>query len=60
MTQTFTSLLLDIRHSVEQSLTPTQLTSALADALKKAEEFEEEWINEMYENSDDRFTDYIY
>ena len=60
MTQTFTSLLVEIRESIEQSLTPTELTTKLADALKIAEAYEEEWINDMYEHSDDNFRDYIY
>lgn len=52
MSQSFESLLLEVRDSIEQSLSPSQLTSTLMSALKKAEEFEEEWINELYENSD--------
>jgi hypothetical protein len=59
MSQTFESLLLEIRDSIEQSMTPSQLTSTLMSALKKAEEFEEEWINELYENSDG-FESFIY
>lgn len=60
MTQTFTSLLVEIRESIDQSLTPTDLTIKLADALQRAEAYEEEWINDMYEHSDDNFRDYIY
>jgi ribonucleotide reductase beta subunit family protein with ferritin-like domain len=60
MTQTFESLILDIRHAIEQSLTPSELTTALYDAVKRAEDYEEEWINDMYENSEDGFTNYIY
>ena len=45
MSQSFESLLLEIRDSVEQSLSPSQLTSTLMSALKKAEDFEQEWIN---------------
>ncbi len=59
MSQTFESLLLEVRDSIEQSLTPSQLTSTLMSALKKAEEFEEEWINELYENNDG-FESFIY
>ena len=60
MTQTFESLILDIRHAIEQSETPSALTSALYDAVKRAEDYEEEWINDMYKNSEDGFTNYIY
>ena len=60
MTQTFESLILDIRHAIEQSETPSALTTALYDAVKRAEDYEEEWINDMYENSEDGFTNYIY
>ena len=59
MSQSFESLLLEIRDSIEQSLSPSQLTSTLMSALKKAEEFEEEWINELYESSDG-FESFIY
>ncbi len=59
MSQTFESLLLEVRDSIEQSMTPSQLTSTLISALKKAEELEEEWINELYENSDG-FESFIY
>ncbi len=52
MSQSFESLLLEIRDSIEQSLSPSQLTSTLTSALKKAEELEEEWINELYESND--------
>jgi hypothetical protein len=59
MSQSFESLLLEVRDSIEQSMTPSQLTSTLMMALKKAEEFEEEWINELYENNDG-FQSFIY
>ena len=59
MTQTFESLLLEIRDSIEQSLTPSQLTSNLMSALKKAEDFEQEWMNSLYESSDG-YESYIY
>lgn len=59
MSQTFEQLLLDIRESIEQASSPTHLTSILANALKKAEDFEEDWINELYEQSEG-FNDYIY
>jgi len=59
MSQSFESLLLEVRDSIEQSLTPSQLTSTLMMALKKAEELEEEWINELYENNDG-FQSFIY
>jgi hypothetical protein len=59
MSQSFESLLLEIRDSIEQSLTPSQLTSTLMMALKKAEEFEHQWINELYE-SNDGYESYIY
>jgi len=60
MTQTFESLILDIRHAIEQSNTPSELTTALYDAVKRAEDYEEEWYKDMYENSEDGFTNYIY
>jgi hypothetical protein len=59
MLQSFESLLLEVRDSIEQSMTPSQLTSTLMMALKKAEELEEEWINELYENNDG-FQSFIY
>jgi hypothetical protein len=59
MSQSFESLLLEVRDSIEQSLSPSQLTSNLMSALNKAEEFEEEWINELYENNDG-FESFIY
>jgi hypothetical protein len=59
MSQTFESLLLEVRDSIEQSMSPSQLTSTLMSALKKAEELEEEWINELYENNDG-FQSFIY
>ena len=59
MSQSFESLLLEVRDSIEQSMSPSQLTSTLMSALKKAEEFEEEWINELYESSDG-FESFIY
>ena len=52
MTQTFEQLLLDIRESIEQASSPTHLTSILANKLKQAEDFEEDWINELYEQSE--------
>jgi hypothetical protein len=58
MTQTFESLVVDIKESIEQCSSPSALTSKLMYALKKAEEFEEEWINELYES--DCFDAYIY
>jgi hypothetical protein len=58
MTQTFELLVVDIKESIEQCSSPSQLTSLLRDSLKKAEEFEEQWINELYEN--DCFDAYIY
>jgi hypothetical protein len=58
MTQTFELLVVDIKESIEQCSSPSQLTSLLRDSLKKAEEFEEEWINELYES--DCFDAYIY
>ncbi len=60
MTQTFQSLLLDIIHNVNQSVTPSELTTALYDAIKRAEEYEEEWINSLYENSCDGYESFIY
>jgi hypothetical protein len=59
MSQSFETLLLEVRDSIEQSMTPSQLTSTLMMALKRAEEFEEEWINELYENNDG-FQSFIY
>jgi hypothetical protein len=59
MSQSFETLLLEVRDSIEQSMTPSQLTSTLTMALKRAEEFEEEWINELYENNDG-FESFIY
>ncbi len=59
MSQSFESLLLEIRDSIEQSLTPAQLTSTLMSALKKAEDFEQEWMNSLYE-SNDGYESYIY
>jgi hypothetical protein len=59
MSQSFETLLLEVRDSIEQSMTPSQLTSTLMMALKKAEELEEEWINELYENNDG-FQSFIY
>ena len=49
---TFESLLLEIRDSIERCATPTQLTSALASALKNAEQYEDQWINSLYESSE--------
>lgn len=59
MSQSFETLLLEVRDSIEQSMTPSQLISTLMMALKRAEEFEEEWINELYENNDG-FQSFIY
>ena len=61
MTQSFESLLLDIIHNVNQSATPSELTTALYDAIKRAEDYEEEWINSLYENSSsDGYESFIY
>ena len=59
MSQSFESLVLEIRNSIDYSLSPSQLTSNLMSALKKAEEFEQEWKNELYESSDG-YESYIY
>lgn len=60
MTQTFESLLLDIEHAIKNAETPSALTTALYDAVKRAEDYEDEWINSLYEQSEDGFTDFIY
>lgn len=60
MSQTFESLLLEINESLSLVSSPTHLTLALSNALQKAETFEEEWINELYERSEDNFKDFIY
>ena len=60
MTQTFESLLVEIQDSLTRVASPTDLTLALSNALHKAETFEEEWINDLYERSEDNFKDFIY
>lgn len=60
MSQTFESLILEIQHAIINAETPTALTTALSDALKKAEDYEDEWINDLYEQSEDGFKDFIY
>lgn len=60
MSQTFESLLLEINESLSLVSSPTDLTLALSNALQKAEAYEEEWINDLYEHSDDNFKDFIY
>lgn len=59
MTQTFEALVLDIKENIDQCSSPLQLTLLLRDALKNAEEFEEEWINDLYK-SFNSFDDFIY
>lgn len=56
---TFESLLLEIKDSIERCATPTQLTSALTSALKNAEQYEDEWINALYE-SNEGYESFIY
>ena len=60
MTQTFESLLVEIQDSLTRVASPTDLTLALSNALQKAEAYEEEWINDLYERSEDNFKDFIY
>jgi hypothetical protein len=60
MSQTFESLLVEIQDSLTRVASPTDLTLALSNALQKAENYEEEWINDLYENSEDPFRDFIY
>lgn len=60
MSQTFESLMLEIQESLSLVASPTDLTLALSNALQKAETYEEEWINDLYERSDDYFKDFIY
>jgi len=60
MSQTFESLLLEIQESLSLLASPTDLTLVLSNALQKAEAYEEEWINELYERSEDNFKDFIY
>jgi hypothetical protein len=60
MVQTFESLKLDIEHNIRQSLTPIELTSILQDMLHKAEQYEEKWLNDLYERSNDDFESFIY
>jgi len=60
MSQSFESLLLEIEHAIKNAETPSALTSALYAATKKAEEYEDEWINSLYEQSEDGFKDFIY
>lgn len=52
MLQSFEALKLDIEHNVRQSLTPSELTSILQDMLHRAELYEEEWLNDLYETPD--------
>lgn len=60
MLQSFEALKLDIEHNVRQSLTPSELTSILQDMLHRAEQYEEEWINDLYERSEDGFESFTY
>lgn len=60
MTQSFGSLLVEIQDSLNRVASPTDLTLALSNALQKAENYEEEWINDLYEKSEDPFKDFIY
>lgn len=60
MSQTFESLILEIQHAIINAQTPTALTSALHDAVSKAEAYEDEWISSLYEQSEDGFKDFIY
>jgi len=60
MSQTFESLMLEIQESLSLVSSPTDLTLALSNALQKAENYEEEWINDLYERSEDPFRDFIY
>jgi hypothetical protein len=60
MKKTFEQVVLEIKESIDQSVTPTQLTSVLMMCLKQAEDFEDEWINELYENSEDGFSSLVY
>jgi hypothetical protein len=60
MSQTFESLMLEIQESLSLVSSPTDLTLALSNALQKAEAYEEEWINDLYERSEDPFRDFIY
>ncbi len=60
MTQTFESLLVEIQDSLTRVASPTDLTLVISDALQKAEAYEEEWINDLYERSEDNFRDFIY
>lgn len=56
----FEQLVLDIQESINQnSASPMQLTSVLKACLKQAEEFEEQWISDLYENTDG-FNNFIY
>lgn len=52
MVQSFEALKLDIEHNIRQSLTPIELTSILQDMLHRAELYEEEWRNDLYEKPD--------
>jgi hypothetical protein len=60
MLQSFEALKLDIEYNVRQSLTPSELTSILQDMLHRAEMYEEEWRNDLYERSNDEFELFIY
>lgn len=59
MSQSFESLKLEIEHNVRQSLTPSELTSVLKTMLQKAEVYEEQWFNDLYE-SPDGYESFIY
>jgi hypothetical protein len=52
--------MLEIQESLSLVSSPTDLTLALSNALQKAENYEEEWINDLYEKSEDPFKDFIY
>lgn len=55
MNQTFTSLVLDIKESLDHARFPTELIFKLQDALEKAQQLDAEWVNDLYEQSDEYF-----
>lgn len=53
---TFEQLVADTLETVSQNASsPTQLVLALGLALKQAEEYEDKWMNELYEQQDIEF-----
>jgi hypothetical protein len=59
-TTTFEQLVLNIQERIiNESTNPTALVSILQDALKQAEDYEENWVASLYEQSEG-FDPYIY